>query len=122
MASRDDIDVTQHDNVKVITLSERFKNIDEPAVQKLQSLLLDLANDASPPRVTVDLANVDFFGSSFIEVLFRMWNRVHQNKGRFAVAGMTEYCKEVIQVTRLDQLWHVTETVEEAVAYCKSDD
>ena len=69
-----------------------------------------------PPQIVVDLQNVDFFGSSFIETLFRMWNRVKAVEGgRFALCGLQKYCREVLGVTNLDRLWTVYDDVETAV-------
>ncbi len=53
----------------------------------------------------VDLSHTKFFGSSFIEVLFRVWNRVNQAGGKFAICGLNSYCREVLQITHLDTVW-----------------
>jgi anti-anti-sigma factor len=71
--------------------------------------------------LVIDLSYTEFFGSSFIEVLFRLANRVtKRDKGRFAIAGLRPYCAEVLSVTHLDELWSTYETTEEAVADLKS--
>ena len=60
------------------------------------------------------------FGSSFIEVLFRLWSRLNGRQGKFALCGLSEYCHEVIDVTKLDQLWTICDTVDEAVVAVKA--
>jgi anti-anti-sigma factor len=66
--------------------------------------------------VVLDLSHTRFFGSAFIELLFRAYNRVNEREGGvFALSGLTEYCAEVIAVTHLDRLWKVYPTRAAAV-------
>ncbi len=74
---------------------------------------------AEPPLVVVDLSEVEFFGSSFIELLFRMWKRLNERNGRFVLAGVSPYCGEVLAVTNLDKLWQSYGSRDEAVAALK---
>ena len=67
-------------------------------------------------RWTADLSYTKFFGSSFIEVLFRVWNRVNGAGGKFALAGLTSYCREVLEITHLDKLWPMLPNADEAVS------
>jgi anti-anti-sigma regulatory factor len=63
------------------------------------------------------MAATEFFGSSFIEVLFRVWKRLNtQPHPKFAISGLQEYCREVLEVTHLDSLWPLYATRDEAVA------
>ena len=80
-----------------------------------------LSADRSPkfsgwPKVVIDLSYTKFFGSSFIEVLFRVWNRVNGAGGKFALAGLTSYCREVLEITHLDKLWPMLPNADEAVS------
>jgi len=68
----------------------------------------------------VDLSGVDFFGSSFIELLYRVWSRLHNRGGQFALCGLSPYCREVIEVTNLNTLWPLYASVDEAVAGVKA--
>lgn len=63
------------------------------------------AGQADPPLVLLDMARVKFFGSSFIEVLYRLWKAVQSRGGQFVLTGVHAYCLEVLQVTKLDQIW-----------------
>lgn len=91
------------------------------------SITEDLINDVSdgmqhavqagPNRVLVDLGHVEFFSSSFIEVLFRIWNRIKAREGsRFALCSLQPYCREILEVTNLDTVWELYETREAALA------
>ncbi len=63
------------------------------------------AGESSGGKVLLDMSKVKFFGSSFINVLYRLWKQVQCQNGKFAIVGLHPYCQEVLQVTNLDKLW-----------------
>ena len=112
--------IEKRDNVTCILLGEEFENLDEQIVDSIRGLMLETAANADPPRVVVNLSHTKFFGSSFIEVLFRVWNRVNSLPGgRFSISGLTPYCREVLEVTHLDTLWELHDNLDNAVAALK---
>jgi len=114
--------VTQEDGVTVIALGREFKSIDEMVMDDLREYLLEVSVAADPPRILIDLSQTEFFGSSFIELLFRIWNRMNSQKGgKFGVCGMTPYCREVLEITHLDQLWGIYANRDQALADLKAE-
>ncbi len=102
--------------VTCILLGPEFETLDEARLDTIRTQLLEAAAAANPPRVVIDLTFTTFFGSSFIEVLFRIWNRINgATGGKFAIAGLGPYCREVLEVTHLDRLWKLYPTLDEAV-------
>jgi anti-sigma B factor antagonist len=100
--------ITQQNGVTIIELGPEYENLDENAIEGLRDPVLEAARTADPPRVVMDLSHTKFFGSAFIELLFRAYNRVNEREGGvFALSGLTEYCAEVIAVTHLDRLWKI---------------
>ncbi len=109
-------EIRQQNGVTVIALGSDFDSLDETAIDVLRDQILAATANADPPLVVIDMPHTKFFGSSFIEVLFRVWNRMKaQDGGGFAISGLTSYCKEVLQVTHLDELWKLYDTCDEAV-------
>lgn len=108
--------VEKRGDVTCIVLGPEFENLDEQLLDTVRTQLLDAAAAASPAKVILDLSHTKFFGSSFIEVLFRIWNRINNTgSGAFGIVGLTPYCREVLQVTHLDRLWKLYPTVEDAL-------
>lgn len=103
--------------VTVIGLGPGYGSVDEKVLDAgLRAALLDTAESANPPLVVLDLSHTNFFGSSFIEILFRIWNRLQAKPGgTFAICGVTSYCLEVLKVTHLDSLWKLYPTRDEAI-------
>jgi anti-sigma B factor antagonist len=103
-------------HVTCVLFCGEFENLDEQLLDAIRDDLLEKAYAADPPRVVVDLTNVKFFGSSFIEILFRIWNKINGlEDGRFGIAGLSKYCTEVLQVTQLDKLWKLYPNLDEAL-------
>jgi anti-anti-sigma factor len=113
--------VTRQDGVTIIALGPEYENLDDAVLDDLRKLILNAVADADPPLVVLDLTHTKFFGSAFIEILFRAWNRVvKQDGGEFCLSGLTPYCAEVIDVTHLNRLWSIFKTRDEAVAALKA--
>ncbi|QDT39327.1 STAS domain-containing protein [Stratiformator vulcanicus] len=103
--------------VTVLRLGPQFESLDESHLDDVRELVMEVIDDAPEPRLVIDLTHTKFFGSAFLEVLFRAWNRVSkEQEGRFVLSGVTEYCREILEVTHLSSLWTVYPTAEAAVA------
>ncbi|MSR56706.1 MAG: anti-sigma factor antagonist [Planctomycetaceae bacterium] len=103
--------------VTVIVLSAGYRSINEQVLDGgFRDFLTETCGRADPPLVVLDLSNTTFFGSSFIELIFRVWNRLQARPGgSFAICGLTSHCLEVLKITHLDTLWRLYPTREEAV-------
>ena len=110
-------EVSRRDGVTVVTLGPDFENLDEHQLDGVAAVILDVADTADPRLVVVDLSHTKYFGSAFIEILFRAWNRVNNDAGgQFCISGLTPYCREVLEVTHLDRLWTPFDSTDQAVA------
>jgi anti-sigma B factor antagonist len=109
--------ITRIGTTTVITFTARCKHLDETIVEAVGREVMDAVGAATPPKVVLDLTATEFFGSSFIEVMFRAWNRLQkQTGGAMALAGLAPYCQEVLEITHLDKLWPAHPTAAAAVA------
>lgn len=110
--------VSVENGVTVIALGPEFETLDEMKLDQIREAILAVADRAPvPAAVLIDLSHTKFFGSSFIEVLFRVWNRVNQSGGKFAICGLNSYCREILQITHLDTVWKTFATRQEALAW-----
>ena len=108
--------ITRENDVTVVALGPEYDTLDEPVLDEVREAILQAAEQADPPLVVLDLSHTRFFGSAFIEILFRAWNRLQSRRnGRFCLSGLTPHCREVVEVTHLDQIWDIVDTRDEAV-------
>lgn len=103
--------VLREGETTVVVFGPKCKHIDELIVEQASREVMDAVSAATPPQVVLDLSMTEFFGSSFIEVLFRAWNRLqHKPNGKMALVGLGTYCREVLEITHLDKLWPMHDT------------
>lgn len=115
-------ETSEQNGVTIVRLGSGYDAIDEVNVEPILELLLDLADSADPPKLVIDLSRITFFASSFLEALFRVWNRLNRRNGRFALCGLTGYCAEVLHVSRLDTLWDLYADSESAAGVLGDSD
>ena len=102
------------DGVQVLTIGSEKFSIDEENLEEISQKLLDQVVSL-PPKVIIDMRHVNFFGSSFIETLFRVWNRIKEANGQFGIANLEEYCREILKITNLDSVWTIYSDLDSAV-------
>ena len=109
------LQVRRYGNTIVVHLGPEYTNLDELPLDQLQTCLLECADDPNTLNLIVDLSHTQYFGTSFLEIVFRAWNRIRRGGGRFALTGLQGYPRQVIQVSRLDRLWNQFGTVDDAL-------
>ncbi len=107
--------VAQEDGVIVVTFGSDFKTVHEEYLPGVGEVLMQAA-EMDPPLVLIDMAGVEFFSSSFIEILFRLWNRLNKRQGRFVLCEMHPFCRDVLKITNLQSLWTICDSHESALA------
>lgn len=112
--------LSARDGVTIVTFGPEYKNLDQSILEELERFLLETADRTEPPLLVIDLGQTQFFGSAFIEVLFRLWKRLTKRNGRFVLCGLQPYCAEVIGVTHLDRIWPIADDQDAAVTLLKS--
>lgn len=110
------IPVTHEDinGVQVLTIGSEKFSIEEANLEEISQKLLDHVVSV-PPKIIIDMRHVNFFGSSYIETLFRIWNRIKEANGQFGIANLEEYCQEILKVTNLDTVWGIYPDLDTAV-------
>jgi anti-sigma B factor antagonist len=116
------LSVVKEGDVTVIVFGPDQRQLDEVVLERISRQLIDVAQTVTPPKLIFDMAVTEFFGSSYIEVLFRVWKRLNsQPDAKFAITGLQQYCREVLEITHLDRLWPLYATREEALAAFASE-
>lgn len=108
-------ELIQQDGVTVIRYRPSVSTITEDIIGVSREPVLQAA-DTPAARVVVDLSGVEFFSSSFIDLLFQLWRKLNANGGRFALCHLHDYCREILQVTNLDKIWTIRDTLDQAIA------
>ena len=118
--SQSPLETTVQDGVTVVVLRENYDNLDDEALDADSELLLESANTVDPPLLLLDMSNTQFFASEFLGRLFRVWQRLKKRGGKLAVCSASDLCGEVLSVIRVDTIWTITKTREEAIEKLKA--
>lgn len=106
-------------DITIVAFGEEFEHLGED-VMPVIAAAVDEAAQAKVPKVLLDMSSVKFFGSSYIEVLYRLWKQMESCGGRFVISGLHPYCAEVLQVTNLDKIWTVVADRDAGLATLRS--
>jgi anti-anti-sigma factor len=117
MSTSGPLSVLKEGDVTVVVFGPAQRHLDEVGLEVIGNQLIEIAQQASPPHMVLDMAVTEFFGSSYIEILFRVWKKLNaQPNAKFGISGLQEYCREVLEITHLDKLWPLYATRAEAIA------
>lgn len=109
-------------DVTIIVFGSDLKQLDEVNIADVGRKLVEMTEKLPHPRLVLDMKTTEFFGSSFIEALFRVWKKLNISPGaKFGIANLQPYCREVLEVTHLDKLWNLFDSRDAAVASCKAE-
>ncbi|RLS82957.1 MAG: anti-sigma factor antagonist [Planctomycetota bacterium] len=82
----------------------------------IEQKLMELIETLPFPILILDMQAIEFFGSSFIETLFRVWKKLNTHPAaQFGISGLQPYCREVLEITHLDKIWPLFKTNQAAV-------
>ena len=107
--------VIQEHGVTIVCTGPSYAALELRALEELGESLLSEATNASPPRLIVDMSETGFVGSSFIELLVRAWKRIQSRHGMMTLCAVRPFCHEVLSVSRLDTIWPIYASREEAL-------
>ncbi|MBP90115.1 MAG: hypothetical protein CMJ64_25980 [Planctomycetaceae bacterium] len=63
---------------------------------------------------------MDQFGSVMLELMVILWKHIKTGTGKFVVCNVPAVGKEVLQTTKLDTLWTILPSREEALTFVNS--
>jgi len=103
------------DGVTIIELDRQCAALDGQSLEALDQMLAELTAGNTARSVLLDAACTQFMDSNFLEVLIRFWKRISQRGGQLALCCLSPECKEVIRATRLDTIWPLYASRDEAI-------
>jgi anti-sigma B factor antagonist len=72
--------------------------------------------DKSPTRIVVNLSGVSYMDSSGVASLVKLLSRVRRSSVALRLYGLTDRVRGVFEITRLDSVFDIFGTEEEALA------
>ena len=109
------IQVTTVDGITIVTFVQA-KILSEKDVQVLGDELWALVDRDGCRLLVLDWAKIEFCSSAVIGKMVRLDKRVKDKKGELRLCCLKPEIREVFQITRLDQVFEIKDTRDEALA------
>jgi anti-sigma B factor antagonist len=90
-------------------------DVDLSRSSEFQQSLLGVM-DQRPERIVVNLAEVPYMDSSGVASLVKLLSRARRQQVGLRLAGLTDRVRSIFEITRLDGIFDIHATVEEALA------
>lgn len=92
-----------------------FGHLIDPDVAREWKLVLDRIDEPRLRRLVVDLGELPYFGSTVLDWLVQLWNRMRAKGGGMAACNVSRVGREVLSLAKLDTLWRVFDTQDDAL-------
>ncbi len=93
--------------------------LDEANIQAIGDEITSLINESDKPMLLISFANVDHLSSAALGTLITINNRVRDKGGQLRLANIDAQIYEVFVITRLNKLFEIHETTEDALSSFK---
>jgi anti-anti-sigma factor len=110
------LEIERHGDTVIVT---PLTDLDEMGFQQIESAskeVRDLLVGPSVKNVLLDLHKTDYFGSTALGFFVTLWTRVRNRNGQMAFCCISAHEREILQITRLDQVWSIYTARGEALA------
>lgn len=107
--------IDQENGIQIVRMDATYTAFHEDVLDEAEQTMLQSVETHPVPRIVLDFSQTDYFSSMFIEVLFRVWNRVRNRGGQFTICGLQPVCLDILQIAKLDSIWDIVPTVDDAI-------
>lgn len=114
MPSESRLRIRKQDSVVQIEFIDR-NILDEGNIQMISEEISRLIDAEATPKLLISFANVDHLSSAALGALITINNKIRQKNGQLRLAGIDPQIYEVFVITRLNKLFQIHESVDEAI-------
>lgn len=107
--------IKQTDGVTRVEFIDR-NILDEANIQSIGDELGAMIDAAASPKLLISFANVDHLSSAALGALITVNNRVRAKSGQLRLADIDPQIYEVFVITRLNQLFEIHDTSDQALS------
>jgi anti-anti-sigma regulatory factor len=114
--------ISERDGVTLVLFGPEADSIYENSIQAFKDAVIAQVAAAPQPLVIVDLPHTKFFGSAFLAFLIHVRKAIVEREGaRLVVSGLTPYCRTVVEMSQLDELWELADSLDAALGQLQTD-
>jgi len=109
------VSVIQQKDIRIVEFTNN-KILDEANIVEIGQTLVSLVDERDYPRLLLDFATVDHLSSAALGMLINISNRIKKKNGQLRLANIKPQILEVFVITKLNKLFLILPTRDEALA------
>ena len=83
--------------------------------------ILELLRRSYGRNLVLDFHRTDYYGSTALGFLVRLWKWVRTQGGEMALCGLSDHEREILATTGLDGIWPICASRDEALAAVRGE-
>jgi anti-anti-sigma factor len=108
-------EIGQEGDTLIVVPAVDLRELDYQRMEAGAKTILELLNGSGVKNVVLDFHKTDYYGSTALAFFLKLWTRVRRRNGRMAFCNVSAHEKEILQATRLDQVWPICSSRREAL-------
>lgn len=113
--SLDMFDISQERDTLVVTPRTNLRELEYAKIEAGINAVLHRLNDDAVRNVILDFHRTDYFGTTALGCFLKVWKAVRTKNGSMAFCRVSDHEKEILELTKLDHLWSIYSSKEEAL-------
>jgi len=107
--------ISDNDGVTVVEFIDR-NILDEANIQAINEEITAPIEQSQMPKILISFSNVDHLSSAALGALITINNKIREKSGELHLANIDPQIYEVFVITRLNKLFHIHDTTDQAHA------
>lgn len=103
------------DHTVIVTPQQDLTELDFAQIESEASQILGQISKDGGPNVVVNLSKIDYTGSTALSFFMRLFKKTRSRGGEMAFCNVSPIERDVLRITRLDTLWPVCDSLEDAL-------
>ncbi|MBI1833123.1 MAG: STAS domain-containing protein [Planctomycetes bacterium] len=113
--TKDFFEIETQDDVLIVTPTANLGELDFGRISDGAKDVLGRLVNSEIKRLILDFHRTSYFGSTALGFFVRLWRTISIRGGRMAFCHLSENEAEILTITKLDHLWSICATKEEAL-------
>ena len=121
MANYQPVVAVNYNRGVVVVAIDREKILEEKDVASLEATFTPLIEENDPVKMVIDFSKVEYLSSSVLGLLIRLSSTIKDKGGSMCLCNISSRIFGIFKITRLDKVFNVCETTEEAIKRLQSN-
>ncbi len=112
--NKPNLKVRKQNDVCVVEFEDR-KILEEHIINQIGERLGEIVEDETDPKLLLDFHNVEHLSSAALGMLITLNKQLGERQGRLVLANIHPQLYEVFKITRLNKLFNIQSSTEDAI-------